>query len=538
MSRLPWVWASPPDDALFGLCRILEDGRLPPGRELIKENQLRSVWRIPDLAGGLLLKHYRRRSGEGLKTRLLGGRAEREYRAMESLCRAGLPSARPIAFADRRVSGQLEESWFLSALVADAQPLSAVLIERAGDEQDCLDLALQAVRLVAQMHRHPFLHRDLHAGNLLLDGTGNLIVIDLHSLWHVLRLTNRQRWDTLARLVYSMRETVSLDAAPQLAVAYARERGEDPAIAVRRLSDALSRFALDYLRGRTNRCVRTSSEFVSETVGRMRVHRRRGYDDEMLSSDIAHHQRLVEHGGLLLGDARASAVSRVAAGDGPARVVKHYRRKGPWLALRSLIRQSRARGAWIQARRCELHGVPTPRALALAEEPGGAAWVVTTELTGATSLRDIVEGLSSRRELGESGRIARALGHVVGRLTRAGLRHDDLSSKNVMVGPGVAATTRDRRIRPFSGAPDVQLIDLDGMRCGRPGDDADLVRMLSQLGDLPTWITRTDRLRFSKGFAGAAGRGIPPRVAERAQAEAERRQQRREARRDTARPPA
>jgi tRNA A-37 threonylcarbamoyl transferase component Bud32 len=538
MSRLPWVWASPPDEALSDLCRELEAGVLPAGREVIKENRIRSVWRIPDLAGGLLLKHYRLRAGEGLKTRLLGGRAEREYRAMESLCRVGLPSARPVAFADRRESGRLVESWFLSGFVPDSAPLSAVLLERAADSQACLDLAEQAVRLVAQMHRHPFLHRDLHAGNLLLDSAGELIVIDMHSLWHVLRLTNRQRWDTLARLVYSMRETVSLDAAPQLAAAYARERGDDPAAAVRSLSDSLGRFAADYVRGRTDRCMRSSTEFVTERLGGRRVHRRREYDAEMLSADISHHQALVESGGPLLGDARAARVSRVDAGAGPARVVKHYRRKGPLLALRSWFGRSRARGAWIQARRCEVHGVPTPRALALAEEPGGAAWVVTTELTGATSLREILSSLEGRRQLGESGALARALGHVVGRLSRAGLRHDDLSAKNVMVAPGVAAKIRDRRITPGDHIPDVQLIDLDGMRTGRPDDDADLTRMLAQLGDLPAWITRTDRQRFASGFSASAGRGIPCEVAVRALSAARARRERREARLDTARPPA
>lgn len=536
MSRLPWIWASPPTGALSSLCRDLEHGRLPDARQLLKENRLRSVWRVPGAAGELLLKHYRRRPGEGLKTRLLGGRAEREYRAMESFCRAGLPSARPVAFADRRQSGRLVESWFLSRFVPGARTLSEVLLERADDARACFALAEQAVLVVARMHGHPFLHRDLHAGNLLLDRDGQLLIIDLHSLWHVWRLTERQRWETLARLIYSLRQTVSLDEAPRLAATYAQRRGDNPKRAVAQLSAALERFAADYQRGRSARCLRTSSEFVAERAGGRALHRRREYDAAQLSADIEHHRGLVAAGGALLGDARAAQVSGSDPTETSTRVVKHYRRSGPLPALRNLLGCSRARVAWTAARRCEVHGVPTPQALALAEEWDGSAWLITRELRDAPSLRDIAAGLRDGRTLDERGPLAYALGHVVGRLSRAGLRHADLSDKNVLVAPGAAQPTRDRRTTPAPGTPAVQLIDLDGMRLCKPHDAPALLRMLSQLADLPPWISRTDRLRFARGFQAATGRKIPEAVAEQALSAGRLRCQRRQAAEAAARP--
>ncbi|MFT7465472.1 MAG: tRNA A-37 threonylcarbamoyl transferase component Bud32 [Pseudohongiellaceae bacterium] len=537
MSRLPWVWASPPHGELSALSRDLEAGLLPADRELIKENRLRSVWRVPGVDGGLLLKHYRIREGEALKTRLLGGRAEREYRAMESFCRAGLPSARPIAFANNWQSGRLVEAWFLSRFVPAARPLADVLLSHAHDEQACFALAEQAVAVVAQMHKHPFLHRDLHSGNLLIDGDGQLVIIDLHSLWHVRKLSARQRWDTLARLVFSMRETVSLDDAPRLAALYASEWGELPSLAVRSLSSALDRFASDYRRGRSARCLRTSSEFVREQLNGQRVHRRRDYDPKQLIEDLQHHRQLVSDGGTLLGDAGAAQVSSSGVSKA-SRVIKHYRRRGPLLALRCWAGHSRARVAWVSARRCAVHGVPTPRALALVEESDGSSWLVTDELGNAPSLREIAADMQGSTTVDQRGPLAFALGHVVGRLSRAGLRHADLSSKNILIDPGPPPRTRDRRTCPGTDSVNVQLIDLDGMRVGKAHDGADLLRMLSQLADLPSWVTHTDRSRFAMGFRASSGKIIPEDLARQALHAGRQRGLRRQALESAARPSA
>ena len=68
MNPSAWVWATPPPDALARLASELDAGRLPPDRQVLKENRLRTVWAVPGVAGGVLLKRYRRRSGEALKT--------------------------------------------------------------------------------------------------------------------------------------------------------------------------------------------------------------------------------------------------------------------------------------------------------------------------------------------------------------------------------------------------------------------------------------------------------------------------------------
>ena len=54
--------------------------------------------------------------------------------------------------------------------------------------------------------------------------------------------------------------------------------------------------------------------------------------------------------------------------------------------------------------------------------------------------------------------------------------------------------------------------------------------MLGQIGDLPDWITRSDRRRFARAYERAAGRRLPRLVVEAGAARTHRRQARRAAR--------
>ena len=101
-SRVDWVWAVPPSAELRSFSAALVRGELPSSSEVVKENRPRTVWRIPDVAGGLLVKHYRVQAKDALRALVTPGRAEREYRAMESLCSLDLPTVQPLGYADHR----------------------------------------------------------------------------------------------------------------------------------------------------------------------------------------------------------------------------------------------------------------------------------------------------------------------------------------------------------------------------------------------------------------------------------------------------
>ena len=510
-----WVWAVPPEDELRAVADALVRGVLPEGATVIKENRPRSVWAVPDVAGGLLIKHYRVRGKDALRALVTPGRAEREFRAMETLCTVGLPTVRPLGYADRRQGAWLKEAWFIGRLVPEAQTLGEAM---AAGHVDPWVLALQAAGVVARLHDHDVWHRDLHAGNLLLTQDDELLIIDLHSMWRVPSVTLRMRTGNLAHLLHSMRAWIHLDDAPRFVSEYARVRGERIDVLLPRVRAALERFETDYVRGRSARCMRNSSEFVGETGPGVRVHRLRRYERELLEHDLADHERVAREGGpALLGDAPRCRVSRVDDPNG-ARVVKHYLDRGLFPSWRVRLGLGKARSAWHAARRCDVVGVPTATALALREDRDGSAYLVTDEVPQAVSLETYAQDLIGEEATAERRRVAFIVGHIVGRLSRAGLRHDDMSTKNLLLTPGTARSTGDLRTTPPPGLPQVVLIDLDNMARTAPHDPAALVRMLGQLGDLPPWVTRADRRRFAAGFALGAGRALPVAVVSRADA--------------------
>jgi tRNA A-37 threonylcarbamoyl transferase component Bud32 len=511
-----WWWAVAPSAELAGVARALEAGLDPPGAAPIKSGARRSVWALPDLAGGLLVKRFEVRGGERWKYALLANRARSEYRAMEALVRLGLPVVRPLGHGARREGLGLRQAFFIGRLVPGARTLADVLAECAErrDADGARRWAQAALDLVGELHRHPWLHRDLHAGNLLLDGDRRLLVTDLHSVWRVPWLTRRMRLGNLARLLFSLRGALDLREAPALARRYAETRGEDADALVRDVQRELRRFESDYVRGRVARCLRTSSLFVAGRAPGARLFRLREYGAEALQDDLAAHRAVLQAGGKdVLGRSPRGAVSRVGA-PGAGRVVKEYGPPGVGSALRQALGHGRARRAWLGARRCAVLGLPTPPALALLERGDGSAVLVTRELARAASLRErLAEGAPAPPRRAQ---LARGLGHLLGCLARHGVLHHDLSAKNVLLA-GEAPAPRDVRDRPPPGCGGLWLIDLDGLRPMKPHDGRGLARMLSQLGDLAQEPSRSDRLRFARAFAAASGREIAPGVIARAQ---------------------
>ena len=121
-------------------------------------------------------------------------RGERESRWLETVRRIGIAAPQPIAFAATgRFIGQC---WLVSTAVADHRSL--VQVAQSGDLNDTV--SAQVARQIRTLIQRGIWHRDLHPGNVLLDGKGRPHLIDFDKTRYVnnqrrLKERYRKRWN-------------------------------------------------------------------------------------------------------------------------------------------------------------------------------------------------------------------------------------------------------------------------------------------------------------------------------------------------------
>ena len=105
-------------------------------------------------AGGVVLKRYNlRKLTNLLKDLFRASKARRAFRKAYHLELAGVPTARPLATADRRLGGLLLRSYLLMEEIPDAQHLG----QWRGDPYVA---ARTAAALLPKLHHEGFRHRD------------------------------------------------------------------------------------------------------------------------------------------------------------------------------------------------------------------------------------------------------------------------------------------------------------------------------------------------------------------------------------------
>jgi tRNA A-37 threonylcarbamoyl transferase component Bud32 len=128
-------------------------------------------------------------------------RAYRAYRSAYHLELTGVPTARPIAAAEKRVLRFLLRSYFLMEEIPGAVDLRDYLL--AHNEPNPA-IIREAARVIALMHREGFSHRDLKASNLALDGNGQIYMLDLDGLKFLGEVPDWRAAADLARLLRDM----------------------------------------------------------------------------------------------------------------------------------------------------------------------------------------------------------------------------------------------------------------------------------------------------------------------------------------------
>jgi len=166
------------------------DAFLATRATLLKRGRSTTVGR----GAGIVVKRFNlRKPLRLLKDLFRASRNRRAYQKAYHLELAGIPSARPIATAEKRFLRFLLRGYF----VMEEIPGAVELGHWRGDSR----VAARALaELLAKLHGEGFCHRDLKETNLVFDSAGRLHLIDLEGLEYVHEVSLRRAAADLARL--------------------------------------------------------------------------------------------------------------------------------------------------------------------------------------------------------------------------------------------------------------------------------------------------------------------------------------------------
>ncbi len=190
-------------------------------RELLKDGMHRQVLLERCPAGGArVVKRFRSR---GLLRRALDGRrARREHRLLVRLWQAEVPVPRPLELRS------LEGAWELSTeLLEGAVTLDDLLEGREALPASAERLASAIGRALAAAHVGGLDHRDLHAGNLMLDPLARAWLVDFGAASQRAQLSGSHLRRDLVSLAAATRERVSLRLRQRALLAWSRALPEE-----------------------------------------------------------------------------------------------------------------------------------------------------------------------------------------------------------------------------------------------------------------------------------------------------------------------
>jgi len=482
-----------------------------PGVEIIKKNLVRTVMRVP-LSDGrrVIVKRYAVRGAfDRLKYRFVPSRALAEWTAGRALADAGVPTAVPIAMAERREGDALQDA----ALVVPEIPDVLTLNEFAAKRIDVLPRAesLRAwlfdrvVRVVRTMHAAGFVHRDLHGGNLLVTGDPNeprIFVVDLHSVRGPGFQLSAERRDDMMKLLHSMR-TCSTSAQRKLMYFQWAELVPDATSneTLEQLEAELEAMERRRARGRTAKSMRRSSRHDVVRVGGFTIHHLRTVDPAALLELLpAHRATLAKGGADVLKRGGRSAITRqtLATSNGPRRVVvKEYLVGSLGERVKNAVRTSRAVAAWKAGNGLLVRWFDAAEPIALLRKGRGPATsqaVLVMEDLGEDARLDLVAlakfagalDADARREKRE---LVLATACLFRSLHAAGVYHADLKAVNLFV-------------RRTANGPRVVLADYDRVEFGDRVPTRRRVKNLAQLSaSVAVCVSLADRLRFFREYA-------------------------------------
>ncbi len=500
--------------------------------ETLKQAPHRTIQRLRLPQGVIYVKHYPLHDFRArLRQLVRPSKARAEFDKALQVAARGVPTIEPLAFGETPQG----ESFLLTRGLAGVEPLNRFIeqsLPALPEQQQTrlrMSLAAELARLLARMHSAGVLHRDLHAGNILVQlDPVRLFLIDLHSV----RLSEPLDWPRARdNLVMLNRWFVQRSSRPDrrrfwrfyLAEHEAHSKEEDRRKALE-LEQLTWASCLRFWRQRDRRW-QTSNRYVY----RHRANGNHGWAVRDLPVEVfvrltadpdapcASSDRKV------LKSSRSSTVVELPvelpAGVRPG-IYKRFavtRWTDPWLAT---ARATPAFKSWLNGHRLLECGLPTARPLAVVHRRKHGlvreCYLLTEKLPGVVELNPYVQSMEAGPD--RQSRL-RPLLEQLARLIRAlhdrQFAHRDLKAANVLVqwegeAPAEPRILMARQEPRPPGSVRLFLIDLVGLGRWRKLPRSRKVQNLARLNASALrfpWVTRTDRLRFLRVYLAWGLRG-------------------------------
>jgi tRNA A-37 threonylcarbamoyl transferase component Bud32 len=421
---------------------------------------------------------------------------------MFRLKEAGIPTADPVFYGERRKGGVLSGAFFAALEIPDAVHMGDFIVEEGAkgrlDRKRKKVLYRQLADLTARLHRAGIRHGDYHLGNLLVSrGSHNslsLHLIDLHTVSFPGRLSKATRRLNLARVAEALEHLNDGEDLDLFLDAYL-EAMPDIAPTLDELRSAVkkkvSRWKHIRLRSRTRRCLMKSTEFTRVKRDGYHINLRRKYAPELITEVIRIHDSVQRADDpRLLHPVFKNKVTAIEAYTPDGRItlcVKEYRSRllGRFFGgISSFF--SEARRSWIAGRGLEVRRIPTPETAAWVRGRG-RSFFLTQHIPGNLRLHAYIaercKPLSVREAADLQQAMAAELALLVKRVHLSGIRHGDFSEQNILV-------------KEEEGERRYFLIDCDTLYFRRKIRQKDLHKNLIQLGHMPEDVNVMSKARF------------------------------------------
>ncbi len=482
------TWYSDTPETLEQLPGILETGE----RRELKRNKYRSIHAIPTPDPVVLKLFEDPRVSQQMRERLTASHAHKEWHASRKLRALGIGTVRGIAYGEK----QDGMSAFLMEALPDVRSLSDLLADRNLLHQDLHHVVQELAQSVHKMHAAGICHRDLHGSNILVSQNG-IHILDLQTIWYLSWFPLRAREKNLEQLFYTFEHAGRIGGALRFCRSYLDISGhaEDARALFRRLQQWSHRRAQKHYRSQTQRAVRGGSQFQVHRQKPARVYRS-GIDPEEM-------ERILPS---LKGN---SPLPLTHHGDPVEAWVKGFGLKADPTDRRRA--QARSRRAWIGLRALEVREIPSPKGLAWMEgEPGTPCWIIMEMISEAEPLGRWFRANAKTLAPALRHELARTVARFSRKIHHQEIYHNDWSPKNFLV---------KRREDGW----EIHLVDPEAVQPSRSLSERRKIRNLSQIADLGSLSTRTDRLRFLKTYLGEVPRKEWEPIARKAWAETKRR---------------